>query len=168
MADDAPRSPDPSPRGGGGVRSILLSLAVIALFVMAAVFVAGLLDSSEPAGSLEAGDCLRAPDADQVVQVDTVDCAQPHELEVIGRVPLSGTTYPGDEAAVREARRACEELVEDYVGTPFEESVWFVNTFTPTAEGWEQGDQEATCLVFQFDPELTYLTVEGSARNAGN
>lgn len=129
--------------------------------------IGGLLDQDTPARSLRAGDCILDPGADQVVDVDRVDCASPHEFEVIGVVGLTGTGYPGDAAVVAEARTACEAVFAAYVGEPYEDSPWFINVFTPTAEGWEEGEREATCLVFQFDDALEIRSVRASAAGGG-
>ncbi len=78
-----------------------------------------------------------------------------------------GATFPGDEALVAQGRAACEPLFVDYVGQPYDTSPWFVNVFTPTAEGWANGERSTTCLVFQFDEALEIRTVTGSAAGSG-
>jgi hypothetical protein len=152
--------------GGHRWGSVVLPLLVIIGFVVAAILVAALLDGSRSAGSLDAGECVLAPESDQVLEVDTVPCSEPHELEVIGAVTLDGDTYPGDQGAFRRALAACEPVFEDYVGEDYAASVWVLNVFTPTGEGWDDGERTATCLVFQFDESLDYASVTESARKS--
>jgi hypothetical protein len=129
--------------------------------------VAGVLDQSTAASSLRAGDCLLDPAADQVVDVDRVDCASPHEFEVIGMATLTGSTYPGDAEIVAEARVACRPVFAAYVGEPHDESPWLINVFTPTAATFATGERAVTCLVFQFDEDLEIRRTTGSAAGTG-
>lgn len=147
-----------------GLRAALPALGALLVMVIGAILVAGLLDGSRSVASLEPGDCLRAPEQDQVTQVDPVDCAEPHELEVIGTVTLGGATYPGDEGVFAAALDACEAVFLEYLGEPYDTSIWFLNAFTPSEEGWAAGDRAATCLIFQFDEELEYVELQGTAR----
>jgi hypothetical protein len=146
--------------------SVVLSLLVIIGLVVTAILVAALFDGSRSAASLDAGECVLAPESDQVLEVDTVPCSEPHQLEVIGTVTLAGDGYPGDQGAFRRALEACEPVFEDYVGTDYASSMWVLNVFTPTAEGWDKGERTATCLVFQFDEALDYASVTESARKS--
>jgi hypothetical protein len=149
--------------GNSALRSALPALGILLLLVIGAIVVAGLLDDSRSVASLEPGDCLLAPEQDQVTQIDPVDCAQPHELEVIGRVTLRGAAYPGDDQVFSAGLDACEPMFVDYLGEPYDTSRWFLNAFTPSAEGWEAGDRTATCMIFQFDEDLEYVQLTGSA-----
>lgn len=149
------------PRRSSAVPALL---AVVAL-VLGGILVAGLVDGSRAADALRPGECLLAPDSDQVTRIDPVACTSPHELEVIGNVELDDGPYPGDAETLDLAVDACEAIFPGYVGEPFDESAWFINAFTPSAESWEAGNRTATCLVFQFDDNLEYRIVTGSARS---
>jgi hypothetical protein len=131
------------------------------------LLLAGLLDQSTTAISLQAGDCILDPAAAQVTDVDRVECASPHDFEVIGTVTLTGSEYPGSTQVVADARAACEPVFVLYVGEPYEDSPWFINVFTPTAETWADGERSATCLVFQFDENLEVRRVTGSVAGDG-
>ena len=144
-----------------------MGLGMLAGGAIVALLLAGLLDQSTAATSLRAGDCLLDPGVEQVVDVARVDCAAPHEFEVIGNVTLSGAAYPGDAEVVADARAACEPVFASYVGDPYEDSPWFINVLTPTAETWADGERSATCLVFQFGEDLGVRRVTGSAAEAG-
>lgn len=147
--------------------SVVWTLLGIVGLVVIAIVVAGLVDGSRSAASLQPGECVLAPEGDQVLDVDIVDCAEPHQLEVIGSVVLGGESYPGDQEAFRRALEECEPIFADYVDVEYELSMWVLNVFTPTREGWEEGERSATCLVFQFDETLDYADVTDSARSSG-
>ena len=134
---------------------------------MVVLLLAGLLDQSTAATALRAGDCFLDPGIEQLIDVDRVDCATPHEFEVIGKVTLTGAAFPGDAQVVADARLACEPVFVAYVGEPYEDSAWFINVFTPTAETWADGEREATCLVFQFNEDLEIRRLTGSANGTG-
>lgn len=134
---------------------------------MAVLLLAGLLDRSRAAAALRAGDCILDPGTDQVVEVERVDCDTPHEFEVIGNATLTGGAYPGDAQVVADARLTCEPVFASYVGEPYEDSAWFLNVFTPTAETWADGERAVTCLVFQFDEDLEIRRLTGSAAGTG-
>ena len=144
-----------------------MTVGAIVVAAAGALLVAGLLDRATPADSLRPGDCLLDPGVDQVVDVDRVDCDTPHEFEVIGTVTLTGAGFPGVEQLTADARAACEPTFAGYVGEPYDTSPWFINVFTPTAEGWADGERTATCLVFQFDDALEVRSVTGSAAGSG-
>lgn len=144
-----------------------LGLGLLVAGAVAVLLLAGLLDQSTAATSLGAGDCILDPGAAQVVDVDRVDCATPHEFEVIGMATLTGSAFPGDAQVVADARVACEPVFASYVGEPYEDSPWFINVFTPTAETWAEGERTVTCLVFQFDENLEIRKVTGSVAGAG-
>ncbi len=145
-------------------RSALPALGALIAIVIGGILLAGLFDSSRRADALRAGDCLAAPEDEQITDVDTVPCDEPHELEVIGTVTLQGAEYPGDTNILGEGIAACEAIFEPYVGEPYEESRWFLNAFTPSAEGWEAGDRAATCLVFRFTADLEFEILTESVR----
>ncbi len=153
---------EPSKSWPGALPTLGLLLAI----VVGAIVIAAAFDDARSVASLEAGDCLRAPEDDQVTQVDPVGCDEPHELEVVGSVALDGEAYPGDSQVFADGLEACRGVFEDYVGEPYDTSRWFLNAFTPSEEGWNAGDRSATCLVFQFDDNLEYVVLTESVRNA--
>jgi hypothetical protein len=142
-------------------------LRIGGLGVVAVVFLVSFFDSPTAVQDLDAGTCFNDPDASVVYEIDPVACAEPHHYEVIGNVTLAGDVFPGDDAAWEAAMRKCIALFEGYVGTSYEESMWWVDAFTPTADAWEQGDRGANCVVFQplGDTELRSLT--GTAHRSG-
>ena len=117
---------------------------------------------SPAADALEAGACFDDPETDSIVEVALIDCSLPHEYEVVGSVDLGGDTFPGNDAAVDQARTACEPVFRGYTGFHRDASAWLLNALTPTSEGWVTGNRTATCLAFQFDEELEFRRMTGT------
>lgn len=145
---------------------IAVGVLLAVLGVGVAIFFAGLLDDSTAVEDVGVGTCLNDPGGEIVTDVDPVSCDEPHEFEMIGSVEIPGDGFPGDETFDLAVDR-CIPMFEDYVGIAYEDSIWWLNAFTPTEEGWEQGDRIANCLVFQFDADRNILPVTGSARGDG-
>lgn len=146
--------------------AVTVGILMAVLGVGAAIFVAGLLDDSTTVEDAGVGTCLNDPGGEIVNDIDPVPCDEPHEFEMIGSVEIPGESFPGD-ATFDLAIDGCIPLFEDYVGIAYEDSIWWLNAFTPTEEGWAQGDRVANCLVFQFDADRQILPVTESARGDG-
>jgi Septum formation len=99
--------------------------------------------------------------------VEEVDCAVPHQFEMIGMVPMSGF---GDTTTMADtADRLCAPLFEDYMGAPAGEAEpWKMASFPPYLM-FVAGEQ-AACLAYQGEPvgatDDAYepIMVEGSVR----
>ena len=113
--------------------------------------------------SLQEGDCFNDPSSfDQVSEVDTVDCAEPHDNEVylISRYQ-GGGSYPGAAAMEQAAFTACLGAFEDFVGAPYETSRFDIAALWPSQESWDEaGDRDIICAVY----DLTGAKVTGSIR----
>lgn len=115
--------------------------------------------------AMQVGDCLIDPGADYVESMEAVPCSEPHDLEVLAVVRLTGPdTYPGESQVAEQAYDRCIDLFDDYVGTPYWDSAIDVAPLYPVKEGWEDwNDRQANCLLFTMDG--TRLTQ--SVRNSG-
>lgn len=106
--------------------------------------VAGAPFSGEPTG--EATDAL------------LVDCAGPHDGEVVGLVthtPGPSDPYPGQEQVAAYAEEQCAIAFEAYVGAPYGESALSMLSLWPTEDSWARGDRESVCVAFQEGTPLT-------------
>ena len=110
--------------------------------------------------ALEVGACFDDPgDLSQggveVGQVDTIDCAQPHDNEVYALADYEGgdDEFPGDDDIDDFAREACLDAYEPYVGIDYQDSRFLVGTIKPTGESWAQGDREVVCFLYHPDGE---------------
>lgn len=117
---------------------------------------------------LNIGDCLNLPEGNEVADVETVDCAEPHRAEVFALPQLGADAdapYPGQEALVTEGQERCVEAFEAYVGRPYSESSIFSTALTPSQQSWESaGDREIVCLLVGSDQDQL---LTGSKRDSG-
>ncbi|HEV7951466.1 MAG TPA: septum formation family protein [Glaciihabitans sp.] len=134
-------------------------------------------DAQQPEGettdvfTLQVGDCVNddpTATSSEVSDVPTVDCAELHDNEIYDSVILPDGDFPGDEAIQTLADEACIPSFGDFVGIPYEESTeldYF--PFTPTEDGWNNGDHEILCVVYRFDTtDGTTVQVAGTLEGA--
>ena len=114
--------------------------------------------------AMQVGDCMIEPDGEYVESVEAVPCTEPHDLEVLAIISLAGgDTYPGEDAVGQQAYDQCVTLFDDYVGTPYLESVIDVYPLYPTQEGWEDyNDREANCMLYTMDGSKLTSSLRGS------
>ena len=146
----------------GGLLLVVLAVAGLAVF--------SALDKTKSADDLAVGDCLLYPEADEFESIESIDCSEPHDVEVIALVDLPGergAPYPGIFAIGEQIIERCIPLFEQYVGFSYEESIWYPDVFYPTEESWSEGNQrEGTCLVYQLDDAGEPTQVSYSARGS--
>jgi hypothetical protein len=171
----APTGPAPAEteRRGGGIASKLWILVVLGVV---GVGLFSFFDSSKTVDDIAVGDCLNMPEEDVFSTIDPIDCTEPHDLEVFALVDLSSigpeyssaSSYPGDDAVYNAAFDECWDEFELYVGVPYEDSVLYLDVFTPTLEGWdERGDRIANCVLYEVNADATQLIQSNrSLRNA--
>ncbi|MDJ0924734.1 MAG: septum formation family protein [Acidimicrobiia bacterium] len=171
-------TPGPAPtevrRSGGGIMS---KLWIVVVLVVGGFALFSFLDSSKTVDEIAVGDCLNTPEDDVFYEIDPIDCTEPHDLEVFALVDLStvgsefsfAASYPGDDAVYDAAYNECWDEFERYVGVPYEDSVLYMDAFTPTFEGWEEVDDRiANCVLFEVNADATEMIKSSrSLRNAG-
>lgn len=107
--------------------------------------------------SLQVGECFDDPASfEEVVDVPRVDCAEPHDNEVVGLHQLGGSEYPGNDAVAGLADNACVSIFENYTGMSYLESSYEFGWLVPTDESWASGDREVIC--FAYDETLAKIT----------
>jgi hypothetical protein len=114
--------------------------------------------------AVEVGDCLATdPTGEVVSQVPTVDCEEPHTSEAFHSATIEAEELPSEADIEQLVEDECLAEFESFVGMPYELSALEVLWLSPTAESWEQGDRELTCLV--TDPAgQTTGSLEGAGR----
>jgi hypothetical protein len=114
--------------------------------------------------SVAPGDCFDDPDtaADEISDVELVDCDEPHDNEVYAVVELEDGDYPGDDVVLARAQDVCLDAFESYVSEPYATSELFATWIVPTQGSWSDGDREVVCVLFDGDGPL-----EGSMRDSG-
>jgi Septum formation len=117
---------------------------------------------------IEVGDCFSA-DSDEVESVLVVDCEQAHSYEAFFVFDHDGGAsepYPGDDAIVDYAEGECRAPFEEFVGTDYDSSIWYITSVTPSAETWAEGDREIICTLDQQDQDGVAIEVTGSAEGS--
>jgi Septum formation len=136
-----------------------LRLVLVGLLVLTACGNQGNVFSLEPGTCFDDIDAFFDDDSEGVSDVPTVDCAEPHDNEVFATYDLPDGDFPGQEAIATEAEEECIERFEDYVGIAYPESRFISTYLIPTAQGWEGGDREVVCFLYDID----LAKIEGSA-----
>lgn len=107
--------------------------------------------SSKSAFSLRKGECF---DVDGKLEsyttdVEIIDCAKPHDGEVVGGFEITGfDKWPGDEPLDELAEERCFEISSDYAmdGWAIPEDVWDYY-YIPSRQSWRAGDRAVTCTL---------------------
>lgn len=168
-------APDEVRKSGGGFMS---KLWIVVVLVVGGFALFSFLDGSKTVDEIAVGDCLNTPEDDVFFEIDPIDCTEPHDLEVFALVDLSSVSpdfaiaasYPGDELVYESAIDECYDEFERYVGIPYEDSVLYMDAFTPTLEGWQEVDDRiANCVLFEVNADQTDIvqsrtSLRGSGR----
>ena len=135
------------------------------------------LDGSKTVDEIAVGDCMNLPEDEIFYEFDPIECNEAHDLEVFALIDLSvlsndfsmTASYPGDTVVYDAAYEACWDKFRPYVGVDYEESVLFMDAFTPTLEGWDEVDDRiVNCVVFEVNGDATEMVKSSmSLRNAG-
>lgn len=167
-------APAPVRKSGGG--SVFSKLWILVILIVAGFALFSFFDSSKSVDEIAVGDCLNTPEDDVFYEIDPIECTEEHDLEVFALVDLSAVSvefssvaaYPGDDVVYDAAWAGCYDEFQSYVGMAYEESVLFIDAFTPTFEGWnEVDDRIANCVVFEVDAtQSEILKSTESLRNA--
>jgi hypothetical protein len=160
-ADDRTRS--------GGWRGIWsVARWVVGGFVLLSVF-GQCFASGTSLDALDVGDCFEDPgDISEVSSVDTVDCAEPHGLELFSTVSMGSESriFPGVDQLFAELEDECIARFDGYVGSDYWTSVYDIVMFTPLPDGWDDGDRTGMCALYEFNAALQPIQSSGSARNS--
>ncbi len=113
------------------------------------------------------GDCFNYEESEEISDVELIQCDDPHQREVYAVVSIevaAGLAYPGDSRVGEVAWNLCLERFDEFVGTPYFDSVLDIETFLPTRDSWEDiDDREVTCLLYDIED----LYMEGTMRGSG-
>ena len=125
---------------------------MLALPVIAIVMIVGWVSNrgTTQADSLKPGDCFVMTTDEEIDRLDTPDCTEPHDSQILAEVtvPLEGG-YPSNASGYWDSVfAACndaifnnltriEELPDDATG----------DFFSPLERGWDNGDRESLCII---------------------
>lgn len=101
------------------------------------------------------GDCVKDPYAAAQQQEDgtwltsafeVVPCDQPHYGEIFA---VGSSQFPAfdDQGVISEADAFCLKNFEAYVGIAYDQSTLYYDYFYPSADSWEVGDRELSCML---------------------
>lgn len=117
------------------------------------------------ANDLEVGDCVEDAATLNSADVESVNCDESHEFELIGKFDVDGDDYPGDsELQATGAERCQGDIFEEYVGVPYAESAEvYASAVTPSEETWNEADDRTIlCVAHTQDQSSTTGSVENS------
>lgn len=101
-------------------------------------------------GDITEGSCVDLPDSTDVLTSFTeVSCFDDHDgqLAAIFELPLDGE-FPGQDEILLEAQTGCVARFEDFIGLSYDDSIYFLQSFTPTEESWsELDDRSVLCVI---------------------
>jgi hypothetical protein len=136
------------------MRSIALRLGIIGLIAGGAFVLRPFLSGN--AGNLAVGDCFDPPAVagETVEDVQHHPCTDAHGGEVIfvGDYEPSDGTYPSDDAFVTFVGDHCVSAFNSYTGLDYLQATDLdFHVFTPTQEGWGDGDRTMICYAVRVD-----------------
>jgi hypothetical protein len=114
---------------------------------------------------LEVGDCFDDPDdLAEISEIDAMPCDLSHDNEVFTILshPLSGEDWPGRDPIEETAFATCVEQFDVFVGVAYADSRLAVAYFTPTEDGWDAGDDEVVCFLYDIDLQKLTRSMRGS------
>lgn len=111
---------------------------------------------------LKLGQCFNQPDIDTDVDVETLDCSQPHWGEVYYVVELTNATFPGEDAISDTAKDACQNAFQGYIGSSYTTSSLAFGGMYPTSGSWASGDRAIVCYAHNTDDSTLTRSVKDS------
>jgi len=111
--------------------------------------------SSFPYTDFDEGECtdddFSDADAEEGIgEIDTVDCDEEHTLEAIGQFDLEGDDddYPDGDELGEEISDECQgDIFEEYVGTDYDDSIYYASGIPPGEDAWEDGARTVVCVI---------------------
>ena len=151
------------PGAGGGSRAIGLHAPTLA-----ALEAGGDLDVF----TIAPGDCffddalagLTVDEQSETSSVAAVPCAEEHTFEAYHEFTLPEGEYPGAEVVEEKAYAECETAFAEFIGVPYEESVYEYSFYSPSSDTWQyQDDRLVSCVASTAE----YDRLTGSLEGAG-
>ena len=103
------------------------------------------------AEDLAVGDCFVMSEATEIDRLETPDCSEAHDGQIIGTTSLNTVSYPTDDFDP-----VWEEVFEDCVSIATTAVTRVealppdtaIDMFTPTSAAFDEGDREVFCVIF--------------------
>jgi len=99
--------------------------------------------------AVQEGDCINIPSATNEISTFTgVACTEPHDGQVFAAFDYEADAFPGSATLQAAADEGCVERFETFIGVAYVESIYYMQTFIPTEDGWDTiDDREILCVV---------------------
>ncbi|GCE77220.1 septum formation family protein [Cellulomonas biazotea] len=118
--------------------------------------------------TVEVGDCLNGSAVGEegalTESLPVVPCSEPHDGEVYAETELPAGEFPGADALQAQGDEFCAAQFETFVGIPYDDSVYYQWSLTPTEEGWAALDDRVVQCVLDTDGELVTGSLQGAAK----
>ena len=140
---------------------------VFAVALMTAVVASSCAEPPEPAAVV--GDCVLTVTGlgTAIDALPIVECSQPHQAEVFHVFDLEWEQPYNAQLMSEHIDSICLPIFEEYVGLGYWDSFLEFETFPPTEEGWELGQRETLCMLFEPDYERgTLVMLTGSQQGS--
>ena len=108
------------------------------------------------AGQVAEGVCVDLPENTDVLSSFTeVPCTDDHDGQVAATFDLQQVgDFPGIDQVLADAETGCLARFEDFVGVAYTDSIFFLQSFTPTEESWnELDDRGVVCVILPPEGE---------------
>ena len=136
------------------MRSILIRVGIVGAIAGGAFLLRDFLPSN--AGNLAVGDCfdLPASETETVEDVQHHPCTESHGGEVVfvGDFEPAPSAFPSDDEIFAFFSTKCVAAFFEYTGLTMTTSGHLdMSAFTPTEEGWGDGDRTVICYATSID-----------------
>lgn len=156
--------------------AVFLFLLMMGAAILVTNLIGGSLDGdaspSVPVGGslgtvddLSIGDCIALPQQDEFYDVTFTSCDSPHDAEIffLGDYDGGADAYPDDGEFEAFADARCGPAFEDYTGSAYDDQdLLDFGWFTPTQEGWAQGDRMVNCYLLPADGSTATVSYRGA------
>jgi Septum formation/Protein of unknown function (DUF2510) len=107
--------------------------------------------------SIGVGDCLtdETSTEGEISDVQTIPCDQAHTFEVYHSYIIDAADFPDSTEMDSISEEQCTSAFATFIGLPYDQSIYYFQSLTPTAESWASGDREILCMVYDQNGTTT-------------
>jgi hypothetical protein len=135
---------------------VLIGIALVAVAIATDTDGTDVAGGDVRADQLTVGDCIgELPDGEEVLNVSTVGCEEPHEGQVFAQFDLPDGEWPGEDSVTAQADSGCLERLQADLPAAYEDQDTDIYYLYPTHGSWRLGDREVICAVYYLDGQRT-------------
>lgn len=117
----------------------------------------GIVKDQDQTYLLDAGRCYRHDD------FGAVDCAQPHDYEVVGSIEIKTKSRPSSPTAWQNAAAACQAQARTYANGSFKNGTQW-GWLEIEQSSWDAGSRTANCIISKWDANGNPVQFSGAAK----